>query len=170
MTPALTTPGLLRRLASLVYESLLIGALLMLASAVFTPLIALAGDSSLMHHLLQLFMALVLFAYFGYCWVKSGQTPAMKPWRLQLQRADGSLLDWQHAAIRYLLALLLFVGLPALALQIWQFPLEARFSLTLVILSWWLVPLLWALVDPDRQFLHDRLSGTRISLTAAKKD
>ena len=43
MTPVLTTPGLLRRLASLVYESLLIGALLMLASAVFTPLIALVS-------------------------------------------------------------------------------------------------------------------------------
>jgi uncharacterized RDD family membrane protein YckC len=35
----------------------------------------------------------------------------------------------------------------------------ARFALALLLLP---VSILWALVDRDRQFLHDRLAGTRL--------
>jgi uncharacterized RDD family membrane protein YckC len=31
----------------------------------------------------------------------------------------------------------------------------------LLSLLWWLLPLGWAWFDPHKQFLHDRLSGTR---------
>jgi len=66
----------------------------------------------------------------------SGQTLAMKTWGLRLRRADGEPLTLPVAIGRYVLAV---AGLLCMG-----------------------VGFLWALVDRDRQFLHDRLMGTRI--------
>jgi len=46
--------------------------------------------------------------YYVWCWVKGGQTVGMKAWRLQLYKADGSLLNWKEAYIRSFLS---FAGL-----------------------------------------------------------
>lgn len=156
------TPGLPRRFASLGYELLLLAAIIFTTAAVFTPLLAWGNHAPVLEWLYRLAMAGVLYGYFGYCWVKSGQTPAMKTWRIKLQRADGGKLDWQRAGVRFGIALLLFVGVPILSFLAWQrVSGETRIALWLS-LAWWLLPLLWPLFDPERQFLHDRLAGTRL--------
>jgi uncharacterized RDD family membrane protein YckC len=60
----------------------------------------------------------------------------MKTWRMRVQRIDGRLVSPRQAALRFVLACW------GLAL------LGAGFF--------------WALADRDRQFLHDRLAGTRV--------
>ena len=82
---------------------------------------------------------------------------AMKTWRLRLALADGSsTLPARTALARYLAA---WIG-PVLALAAYaglhRHGLGAHAT--------WLVAFnfLWALVDPARQFLHDRVAGTRI--------
>jgi uncharacterized RDD family membrane protein YckC len=77
---------------------------------------------------LQLFILAVLAAYFVWCWLRGGQTLAMRAWRIRLVDVTPG-----RAALRFILALAL---LP--------------------------VSILWALVDRDRQFLHDRVAGTRL--------
>lgn len=78
----------------------------------------------------QAFLAAVFAAYFLWCWLRGGQTLAMKTWHLRL------------------------VGVtPARALL--------RFVYALVLVPTG-VAVLWALVDRERQFLHDRLAGTRL--------
>ena len=79
----------------------------------------------------------VLGAYFLWYWHHGGQTLAMQTWKLQLQTADGRIPTLAQLALRFLLAWpsLLFYG----------------------------AGLIWALFDRDRQFLHDRLAGTRIA-------
>ena len=74
--------------------------------------------------------------------------------------APGALVAPRLALLRYLAA---WIG-PALAVA--AYAALARYG-------WgahaaWLVALnfLWALVDPDRQFLHDRIAGTRIVMQA----
>lgn len=86
--------------------------------------------------LFQLWLLAWVGAYFVYCWVRGGQTLAMKAWRLRLETADGGALRAPRALLRYLAAL---AGL---------LPFAAGF--------------LWALVDRDRQCLHDRIAGTRL--------
>lgn len=100
----------------------------------------------------------VLAAYFVWCWSNGRRTLAMKTWKLRLARADGGTVAPRLALLRYLAA---WIG-PALAVA--AYAVLARYG-------WgahaaWLVALnfLWAFVDPDRQFLHDRIAGTRIIL------
>ena len=128
-------PGIARRLASALYDSLLLAALLLIATF---PFLALFGDSThgWRRDALQAWVLLVAGAYFVWFWSRGGQTLAMKTWRIRLVRRDGQPVGAPQAAHRYLLAVL---GLLALGLGF-----------------------AWALVDRERQFLHDRLAGTAL--------
>lgn len=128
-------PGLARRLACATYEWLILAALVLVATF---PYLALAGDSTsgLRRHVLQAWVLLVVGAYFVGFWTRGGQTLAMKTWRIRLESADGGPVGVGQAVRRYLLAL---AGAAALG-----------------------VGFLWALLDRDGQFLHDRLAGTRL--------
>lgn len=154
-------PGLLRRVGSLFYELLLVSALLLTASALATPVMEHVGHSPLSEGVLKLYFALVLFGYFGLSWVRSGQTVAMKAWRLTLGNADGSRLNWLQALRRFVIAALLYGALPLLAYQQLAGRLPGKADAALLALLWWLLPLGWAWFDPSKQFLHDRLAGTR---------
>jgi len=123
------------RLAAMIYESLLVTAVLFLAAFVFIPL---AGDVGVAwkRHAFQIYLLGVLFAYFSLFWMRSGQTLAMKTWRIRLVDRNGKLISLKQALMRFILA---FLGL-------------GLFGLSIV----------WALFDRDRQFLHDRLAGTRL--------
>jgi uncharacterized RDD family membrane protein YckC len=129
------TPGIGRRLASGVYELLLLVALVFLATF---PFLAVFSDATQgwRRHLLQLWVLFVCGAYFAWFWTRGGQTLPMKTWNLRVVARDGAALTLPHAVQRYLLAVasLLAAGL--------------GFA--------------WALVDRDRQFLHDRLARTAI--------
>jgi len=127
------TPGLPRRLASMLYEALLLFAVGFFAAWVF--LFASGGRDATAGWLrlgLQIFIAAVFAAYFLRCWLRGGQTLAMKAWRIRLVEVTP-----RKAAVRFVLALFLVpTG----------------------------ISVLWALFDRERQFLHDRLAGTRLVL------
>lgn len=127
--------GIARRLASLLYESLLVFAIAFFAGLLFYAAASgrLAGST---RSLFQIYLILIFGLYFVWCWHRGGQTLPMKTWKLRLVSTDGGPLSVRRAVIRYLLACL-SVGLAGAGLA-------------------------WAAFDRDRQFLHDRLAGTRI--------
>lgn len=131
---------LLRRLSSLVYESLIVVALLLLAGLAF--LLAFyftTGQEVATGWPLWLFRAWILAVlglYFGWFWTRGGQTLPMRTWRLRVVGPDDAPVGRGRALCRYLLA--------------WPSVLAAGIGLA------------WAVVDRDRQFLHDRLAGTRL--------
>lgn len=128
----LPTAPLWKRLAALVYDSLLLFALLMLAIA---AAFALKGGVIDAHHpLFRLYLLMVTGLFFCGFWVAGGQTLGMRSWRLRVQRRDGRPLGWWQAWGRFLLALP-SVGLAGLGL-------------------WWM------LIDRDGLALHDRLSDS----------
>ncbi len=131
----LRAPGLPRRMACAAYELLILTAVVLIATF---PFLAFVGDASSgwRRHLLQAWVLAIGAAYLGGFWTRGGQTLAMKTWRIRLVRDDGGPVNWGRALHRYFLALL---GLLAAGLGF-----------------------LWALVDRDRQFLHDRLAGTAL--------
>jgi len=135
VTAGLRAPALGRRLASAVYETLLLLALVFVATF---PFLAFLGDSTQgwRRHLLQAWVLVVWGAYFAWFWTRGGQTLPMKTWRIRVVRFDGAPLGVGRAVHRYVLAVL---GLTAVGLGF-----------------------AWALVDRDRQFLHDRLAGTAL--------
>ncbi len=122
-------PGLARRLASMAYEALLIFGVAFFAAWIF--FFASGGRDAtrgVVRAELQVFILVVLAGYFLWCWLRGGQTLAMRAWRIRL--VDVTPVK---AVARFLIAAAL---LPA--------------------------SILWALVDQDGQFLHDRLAGTRL--------
>lgn len=127
-------PGILRRLASMLYESLLLLAVVFLAGF---PFAGLAADSagSLARAAFQFYLLLVMASYFCWFWTHGGQTLAMKTWRLRVASKTGQPLALPAALLRFILAI------PSVLLGL---------------------GILWAVFDPDRQFLHDRLAGTRL--------
>lgn len=138
--PPAPTATLMRRLGSLVYEMLIVVALLLLSGLAFLlPLHALTGHDASQGWALWLFRAwilAVLGTYFGWFWTRGGQTLPMRTWRLRVVDAGGSPVRLPRALYRFLLA--------------WPSVLAAGAGLA------------WALFDRDRQFLHDRLAGTRV--------
>jgi uncharacterized RDD family membrane protein YckC len=127
--------GLLRRITSLCYEALLLVALLFLCTLIFL-LIAHDATSGWKRLVFQLYLVVVCGVYFVWCWTHGGQTLAMKTWRMRVVSRDGTAVTWKRGFCRY------FAALAGLALAG--------------------VGFLWAFIDRDHQFLHDRLCGTQI--------
>lgn len=127
--------SLARRGLALIYEMLLLVAVLFagaLPFLIFTRHLETAG----MRPLFQLYLLVLCGGYYIWQWLRGGQTLPMKTWHLRLATLKGTPLTLRQAVYRYIFALL---GLGLFG---------AGF--------------LWALVDRERQFLHDRLAGTKI--------
>lgn len=156
----MVVPGVLPRLLSLVYETFLVAALLMVAGFAFQPLRG-ALPEGVARPAESLFLLLVLAAYFCWCWLRSGQTLAMKTWHIRLVAADGGAVGLRAALIRFVLGLILY--LPLLSTLTWWFYQRQQAlpfllaSIAMLLLCW-----CWAWFDADRQMLQDRLAGTRL--------
>lgn len=136
---AVELAGVRRRLASMLYESLLLLGVLSLTFVVPNVAAGVMWHVTSPGWLAWLNVTVVLGAYFLWSWLRGGQTLAMQTWRLKLVVAEsGRSVDWRRGLLRYLLA----------------WPSVCLFGAGLV----------WAFFDRDRQFLHDRLAGTRIVL------
>ena len=125
----MSVPGIWRRLASMGYEAILLFAVAFFAAWLF--FFASGGRDATAgwaRALLQTLILAVFAGYFLWCWLRGGQTLAMKAWRIRLVEVTP-----RKALLRFLLALALL-------------PLSIA----------------WAFFDRDRQFLHDRLAGTRL--------
>ncbi len=102
----MNTPSLRRRLACLVYEAMLLVAVLFVASFPFVALLPLLPDAW-GRPLMQLFLLAVAGTYFTLFW-RRGQTLAMKTWRMRIESTTGGPPTTAQAVKRYLLACLLF--------------------------------------------------------------
>ncbi len=152
------TPTISRRLGSLLYESLLVAAVL-LATAVSFYIAAPGLIDGFMRLLLQVYLGAVLAVYFLWCWCRSGQTLPMKTWGIRLVDQREKPPTPARALARFGLATLTLGASCAGLAVAWKRPQEA---LGWALLVPGLFSVAWALVDRDRQFLHDRLAGTRM--------
>jgi uncharacterized RDD family membrane protein YckC len=158
-TPS-TTPTLRRRLIAMVYETFLLLAVEMLAVALFL-VVTRNNHAPVFQYAMKVWLFVVTGAYFTWGWTNSGHTLAMKTWRMQVVTTGGARLPVRLAIVRYLLAWGWF--LPAL-LACAALGLKDKAAIgtavAVGILAWGLT----AFLDRDRQFLHDRLAGTRLVL------
>lgn len=129
-------PGLRRRLVCMLYEGLVVFSILLIGFLLPQIVLSGFGWGTGSAKLLWLHVIVLLMAYFVWCWLNGGQTLPMKTWKMRVVDEHNQPLRPLQAVLRYLAAwpsiLLLGIGI------------------------------LWALVDKDKQFLHDRIAGTRI--------
>jgi uncharacterized RDD family membrane protein YckC len=138
------TCTLLRRLAAIVYDSIVLIGLIFLAAVPPTILYGGGISEPLPAFGMQLYLLAVAFAFFGGFWTHGGQTIGMRAWRIRVVDRDGRAITWRHALVRFLAA----------------------------ILSWGAVGIgfAWSLFDPERLTWHDHLSRTRtVHLVAQAK-
>lgn len=147
------TPSLLRRLAAMVYDSLLLMAVSILYGAVATGInVAINGAPATGERIIWGTFGIWVFAgwiltvgyFFCYFWRKSGQTLGMKTWRMKMYRSESlQLPGYGQCALRCCLA---------------------PVSMLLFGLGYWLM-----YFNQDRQTLHDKLTSTRVLLLAKEQ-
>ena len=131
------TIGLLRRLASIFYDCLLLFSLLFFGSFLALPFTsgeAIPSDNLI--YPISLFCG--CYFYFVWQWVKGGQTLGMRAWRCRLMQVHGNRPSWHSASVRFLLAII---------------------SWTVFGMGYWM-----ALFRDDRKTFHDLYSNTYLIL------
>jgi uncharacterized RDD family membrane protein YckC len=122
-----------RRLASLGYELLFVLAILLTATFVAVIVV----KEPLMYRLyFQLYLLFCLLGYFVISWHYYGQTIAMRAWHLRLLTFNNQPVSFTRCCLRFIVA-----------------------SLSALLGG---VGFLWAFVDQDHLFLHDRICHTKL--------
>jgi len=124
--------SLVKQLAAMVYDSLLIFAVLFSASA--AALLFNNGEAIEANLWFELYLLFTLFTYYAWFWQKSGQTLGMRVWKIRLVSDSGGNPGWAVCYLRLVCALL---------------------SLLCLGLGYW-----WRLFTPYPW--HDHLSHTRV--------
>lgn len=127
--------SLARRLGAMLYDSLLVLALMFLATL---PFVAMRGGEPVEPgaELYRAALVLVAYVFFVSFWSWHGRTLGMQSWRLRIETLDGRKPDFARASLRFFAAILSLIPLG---------------------LGFW-----WQLWDRDGLTWHDRLSGTRL--------
>jgi uncharacterized RDD family membrane protein YckC len=128
--------SLLRRFGAIIYDTLLVLAILFLVTI---PFIALRGGEPVAvddNHIYRLCISIATFLFFTGFWSRSGRTLGMQSWGLRVETPDGKIPTFMTASIRFFVAALSWL------------PLGLGFF--------------WQLWDKDHLTWHDRLSGTRL--------
>jgi uncharacterized RDD family membrane protein YckC len=158
---------LTRRLGALLYEALLFVAMAFVAGFVFLPFVsphpapaALSVPTPAARAAMLAALVALFAAYYTWSWSSGRRTLPQKTWRLRLVDAAGRPLTPGRALARYAAAWLA----PALALA--GYALLAPGEHARGVLALALAGYCFAVVDRDRQFLHDRLAGSYVALDA----
>jgi uncharacterized RDD family membrane protein YckC len=131
----MTNASLWRRLGAMLYDGLLVLAILF---AVTVPVVALNDGEPISsgNPLYQGMLVAVAYVFFTGFWYRYGRTLGMQSWGLRIETVDGGRPTLSKCSIRFLAAVVSWL------------PLGLGF--------------LWQLVDRDGSSWHDRLSGTRL--------
>lgn len=131
------SPSFLRRLAAMLYDVLLLLALLFLATAFLLPFNA---GRAFTHQQVfyPVYLLIVSFIFYAGFWTHGGQTLGLRTWKMKVLTVNQQPLSWRLALLRFCAA----------------------------ILSWCFFGLgfCWILIDKDRRAWHDYLSKTAVFL------
>lgn len=156
-TNQISPAGVLPRMMAMVYDGMLLFALLCLATLVavvvtgkLDPNIP-EASSKVMHEAdplltgwgFQLYLVAVVIGFYTLFWRKNGQTLGMQAWRIQVQDKAGGKPSWGQCILRCVSALL---------------------SMAPAFMGYW-----WVWIDKDKRSWHDRLSGTRVMRLPKRK-
>jgi uncharacterized RDD family membrane protein YckC len=131
----MTTASIFRRFGAILYDTLLVIALMILGTL---PFVAVRGGEPVDPGDLPYQLTLIAIAYLFFVgfWSGYGRTLGMQSWRLRIESPDGGKPSLSEASLRFFAAIISW--LPA-GLGFW-----------------------WQLWDRDGLTWHDRISGTRL--------
>lgn len=127
--------GLVRLVMVMLYDSVIVIAILMIAAA-FALLLPFSNQTAGKDFAYTLYLLSAWFLYLAWCWRNSGMTLGMRAWGVQLVSDRGGPPGWWQCGLRFGAA-----GLSAAAAG----------------MGYW-----WSLFDRQKLSWHDRLSQTRL--------
>jgi uncharacterized RDD family membrane protein YckC len=146
-TPEFPPATLAKRLLAIVYDLLLLTALLFAVGVVVAGVLTFAvnnGNAITEEHPFYYTSQLIIlsvmlcasYLFFGWFWVHGGQTLGMKTWCIKLTTIDNKNISWKQATIRFFVA----------------------------IFSWLIVGqgFIRSLFDKEKRTRHDIQSGTKL--------
>lgn len=137
----LPSPSLLRHLISMVYDALLVIALIFVVNGIALGIAVQVsgGEQEVLNPRIgQVLFVLCLVGFYSAFWLKSGQTLGMQAWRIKLVSSSGGPPGFGQALLRCF---------------------GATLSAACLGLGY-----LWKLVDRNNRYWHDYLSGTELVL------
>lgn len=134
--------GLARRMGAILYDSLIVTGLLLIAAAAASPFDQ-GNQQALRDPVFTLYLIFVWYLYLSLCWKYLGMTVGMRAWRLRIISDDQETVTWKSSAI--------------------------RFAVSLLSASCAGLGFLWSLFDPEKRCWHDRLSRTGLYRVTEKQ-
>ena len=128
-------PGFFRRFAAICYDTILLIAVLFVATASLLPFNS--GQAFISgQYYYSIYLFIISFIFFGWFWTHGGQTLGQRAWKIRVLTFEHEQLSWKQAFIRFLWA----------------------------IFSWAVFGLgfLWIIVSKEKLSWHDSLSKTRL--------
>jgi uncharacterized RDD family membrane protein YckC len=147
----------MRRLACMLYESMLMFGIAFAATLVFSIAGDMRSGTDAHRPYLIALLAVVFGLYFTWCWSK-GQTLAMRTWKIRVVDRDGRAPGQLRAFVRYVCSWVWV--LPPLAFVAPLHP--SAFGITAAVFGWMAFWALLSFAQPQRQFWHDVAAGTRL--------
>tara|TARA_B110000444_G_scaffold247852_1_gene270991 strand:+ start:57 stop:557 length:501 start_codon:yes stop_codon:yes gene_type:complete len=147
----LPSPGVIRRLAAIFYDSLLVIAVLMTVSGLAIGIrVIVVGEQAIKSSpsvavngvFFQLLLLASIFMFFYVFWRKKGQTLGMQVWRIRLDSNNGKRISLNQALVRFF---------------------TATFSALCFGMGFW-----WIWLDAKNRSWHDSMSNTKLVLLPKK--
>lgn len=128
-------PGLLRRLAAILYDLLLLIALFFVATALLLPIND--GEAFTSRQVFYpVYLLVISFFFYAWFWTHGGQTLGLRAWKIKVLTLDHAPISWQQALLRFVTAI---VSWAVFGLGFW-----------------------WILFDKKQRSWHDILSKTAL--------
>ena len=131
------TVNLPRRIAIMFYDSILLIVLLFFASLPVAVPLQITIEHPY-YPLYILYIHLVAFLFFGWCWTRGGQTLGSKTWKVKLISDSNNNVTWKQAFLRYIGSLICWLSLG--------------------------IGFLWCYTNKERRAWNDMVSKTRLHI------
>lgn len=129
-------PGFFRRLAAMLYDFLLLVALLFAATALLLPFNSGTAATGSQLWFYRIYLLSISFLFYGWFWTHGGQTLGLRAWKIKVLTLDKQVISWPQAGLRFVFAVLSWMALGC--------------------------GFLWILIDKNKRSWHDHLSKTAI--------
>lgn len=96
--------SLIKQLAAMLYDGMLIFAVLFFATAL--AIVFNQGEAIESSPWLSLYLLLTLFTFYAWFWTRSGQTLGMRVWKIRIVAESGGNPGWGNCYLRLVFALL----------------------------------------------------------------
>lgn len=134
-SPPKQNVSLLRRLAAMLYDFLLLITILFFISFIFVAPFNINPEHPL-YIIYQGCMFTIAFLFYAWFWTHGGQTLGMKTWKFKIIAVDGTNINWKTALVRFVVAIIAWL------------PFGLGY--------------LWSLFDKQKRTWHDIASKTQL--------